>query len=90
MTSVGDVGSNNGTSAHVDIDFPMFRLADVYLMLAESAYRNGDQGTALNYINILRERAYGNSNNNISSISLDDILDEESENSLGKVQGVQI
>ena len=78
VTSVGDVGSNNGTSAHVDIDFPMFRLADVYLMLAESAYRNGDQGTALNYINILRERAYGNSNNNMSSINLDDILDERS------------
>ena len=78
VTSVGDVGSNNGTSAHVDIDFPMFRLADVYLMLAESAYRNGDQGTALNYINLLRERAYGNSNNNMSSISLDDILDERS------------
>ena len=78
ITSVGDVGSNNGTSAHVDIDFPMFRLADVYLMLAESAYRNGDQGTALNYINMLRERAYGNSNNNMSSINLDDILDERS------------
>lgn len=78
VTSVGDVGSNNGTSAHVDIDFPMFRLADVYLMLAESAYRNGDQGTALNYVNMLRERAYGNSNNNISSINLDDILDERS------------
>lgn len=78
VTSIGDVGSNNGTSAHVDIDFPMFRLADVYLMLAESAYRNGDQGTALNYINLLRERAYGNSNNNVSSISLDDILDERS------------
>lgn len=78
VTSVGDVGSNNGTSAHVDIDFPMFRLADVYLMLAESAYRNGDQGTALNYVNMLRERAYGNSNNNMSSINLDDILDERS------------
>ena len=78
VTSVGDVGSNNGTSAHVDIDFPMFRLADVYLMLAESAYRNGDQGTALNYLNMLRERAYGNSNNNMSSINLDDILDERS------------
>ncbi len=78
VTSIGDVGSNNGTSAHVDIDFPMFRLADVYLMLAESAYRNGDQGTALNFINMLRERAYGNSNNNLSSMSLDDILDERS------------
>ena len=78
ITSVGDVGSNNGSSAHVDIDFPMFRLADVYLMLAESAWREGDQGTAVNYVNMLRERAYGNTNSNVASLSLDDLLDERS------------
>ena len=78
ITSVGGVGSNNGSSAHVDIDFPMFRLADVYLMLAESAWREGDQGTAVNYVNMLRERAYGNTNNNVASLSLDDLLDERS------------
>lgn len=45
-----------------DTDFPMFRLADVYLMYAEAVVRGGqggDKATALGYINALRERAYG-------------------------------
>jgi hypothetical protein len=75
-TKAGLNGSNNATSAHVDIDFPLFRLADVYLMLAESAFRLNDQGTALQYMNLIRERAYGNSNFNLSSVSAQDILDE--------------
>jgi len=75
-TKSGANGSNNGTSPHVDIDFPMFRLADVYLMLAEASFRNGDQGTALQYINLIRERAYGNSNHNFTSLVLADFLDE--------------
>lgn len=76
-TSTGSSASNNGTSAFVDIDFPMFRLADVYLMYAEAAMRGaGDQGTALNYVNLLRERAYGNSTFNFASLTLNDILDE--------------
>jgi hypothetical protein len=69
-------GSNNANSAHVDIDFPMFRLADVYLMLAESAYRTGDQSTALQYVNLVRTRAYNTSAFNFSSLTADDILDE--------------
>jgi hypothetical protein len=75
-TKAGLNGSNNAISAHVDIDFPMFRLGDVYLMLAESAFRLNDQGTALQYMNLIRERAYGNSNFNLSSVSAQDILDE--------------
>jgi hypothetical protein len=78
INSTGSVGSNNGSSAHVDIDFPMFRLADVYLMLAESSLRIGDQGTALQYVNLVRERAHGNNQNNLSTLTLDDILDERS------------
>ena len=74
----GTSGSNNANTSHVDIDYPMFRLADVYLMLAESALRLGDQGTALQYVNLIRERAYGNQSHNFSSITLDDILDERS------------
>ena len=74
----GTSGSNNANTSHVDIDYPMFRLADVYLMLAESALRLGDQGTALQYVNLVRERAYGNQSHNFSSITLDDILDERS------------
>ncbi len=60
-TKDGLNGSNNATSAHVDVDFPMFRLADVFLMYAEAKYRTGDEATALTYMNYIRERAYGNS-----------------------------
>ena len=75
-TAAGINGSNNATSAHVDIDFPMFRLADVYLMLAEAKHRLGDQGSALTYVNLVRERAYGNTSFNLGAVSLLDILDE--------------
>ena len=47
------------------IDFPLFRLAEIYLIYAEAVLRGGsggDAGTALNYINALRYRAYGQSN----------------------------
>lgn len=42
-----------------DTDYPMFRMADAYLMYAELFLRNGggDQATALNYVNELRVRA---------------------------------
>lgn len=75
-TKAGLNGSNNANSAHVDIDFPMFRLADVYLMLAESSFRLGDQATAIQYVNLIRTRAYNTSAFNVASLSLDDILDE--------------
>jgi hypothetical protein len=74
-----DQNGNPGSHAqlqHADADFPMFRLADVYLMIAEASLRNGDQATALSYMNMVRERAYGNTNFNLSSVSLDDILEE--------------
>jgi hypothetical protein len=61
----------------VDIDFPMFRLADFYLMYAEAAVRSGsNQATGLGYFNMVRERAVGNSSQNVSSLTLDEILDE--------------
>jgi hypothetical protein len=64
-----------------DTDFPMFRLADVYLMYAEAVLRGGTGGnaaTALQYINALRQRAYGNTNGNINAgqLTLNFILDE--------------
>ena len=80
-----DVNGNPGSDASgnfVDIDFPMFRLADVYLMYAEAFLRGGggDAGTAVGLINDLRERAYGNSGGNISSgdLTLDFVLAERS------------
>ena len=67
----------------VDTDYPLFRLADVYLMYAEATLRGGtggDAATALGYVNALRARAYGNATGNITAgqLTLDFILDERS------------
>ncbi len=67
---------------HPDTDFPMFRLADVYLMYAEAVLRGGtggDQGTALSYVNMVRERAFGGSTDGhitANDLNLEFILDE--------------
>lgn len=76
ITSQGAVGSN---PAHVDTDYPVFRLADVYLMYAEAVLRGGTGGdvtTALGYVNDLRKRAYKGTSGNVTSIDLNLILDE--------------
>ncbi|HXB07475.1 MAG TPA: RagB/SusD family nutrient uptake outer membrane protein [Puia sp.] len=64
-----------------DIDFPLFRLGEIYLIYAESVLRGGtggDAATALNYINALRTRAYGSASGNIAAgqLTTDYILDE--------------
>ncbi len=68
-----------------DVDFPIFRIAEIYLTYAESVLRGGTGGnmeTALSYINKLRGRAYGNNpastagNIGVSQLNLDFILDE--------------
>ena len=77
VTSSGVPGSNPG---FVDVDFPVFRLADAYLMYAEASLRGGGGSAdqALTYVNALRQRAYGNSSGNItlSQLTLPFILDE--------------
>ena len=46
------------TNTFADTDFPVIRLADVYLMAAECALRGaGDQATGLQYVNLIRARA---------------------------------
>jgi hypothetical protein len=78
VTSAGTPGSNKAES-FADTDFPLFRLAEMYLTYAEAIMRGGSGGThadALAYFNKIRERAYGNTSGNLSSVSLDDILDE--------------
>lgn len=77
-----DSGGQPGPDpAFADIDFPMFRLADVYLMYAEATVRGGQGGNmtkAVNLVNDIRERAYGDMSGNItaSELTLDFILDE--------------
>lgn len=70
LTSTGTPGSN---PTFPDTDFPLFRLADVYLMYAEAVVRGGaggNVGTAVNYINALRDRAYGNTSGRITNATL--------------------
>lgn len=69
--------SNNGTFCSTD--FPLFRLPEAYLNYAEAVIRGGSGGSlgqAISYVNLLRERAYGNSSGNITSLTLDDVLAE--------------
>ncbi len=79
ISSTGVVGPN---STFVDTDFPLFRLADAYLMYAECAVRGAagaNMGQAVTYVNDLRERANGGSSSaNITAgnLTLDFILDE--------------
>ena len=78
ITSGGAKGSDL-TGDFVDTDFPLFRLADVYLMYAEAVVRGGSGGTtalALQYVNALRQRAYGNATGNVTALTLDFILQE--------------
>jgi hypothetical protein len=62
-------------------DFPLFRLGEIYLNYAEAVLRGGsggDQATALQLINELRERAYHQSPYSITAgeLDLDFLLDE--------------
>lgn len=64
-----------------DIDFPIFRLSEIYLIYAEAVLRGGTGGdatTALGYINAIRTRAYGNTSGNITAgqLNTDFVLDE--------------
>lgn len=63
----------------VNTDFPLFRLAEMYLTYIEAVKRGGtgeNDATALQYFNKLRERAYENTSGNVSSFTLDDVLAE--------------
>jgi hypothetical protein len=80
VTSEGVAGSD---PTFADTDYPMFRFGEVHLTYAEAVLRgasNGDLGTAVAYINALRQRAYNNDAGNISEadLNLDFILDERS------------
>ncbi|MDB5031967.1 RagB/SusD family nutrient uptake outer membrane protein [Mucilaginibacter sp.] len=78
VTAAGATGTD---LTYSDIDMPLFRLSEMYLIYAEAVLRGGtggDNGTALTYINNIRTRAYGSAAGNITSAQLTTsfILDE--------------
>ncbi|HVS96415.1 MAG TPA: RagB/SusD family nutrient uptake outer membrane protein [Puia sp.] len=77
VTSTGATPA--GAATYASTDFPLFRLAEQYLIYAEAVLRGGSGGSATQavaYFNKIRERAYGNTNGDVTSITLQDILDE--------------
>jgi hypothetical protein len=78
ITSGGQTGSSG---EFPDTDFPMFRLADAYLMYAEAKLRGGaggDWGNGLDLVNALRNRASSGSTTDLDAadLTLEYILNE--------------
>ncbi|MDL2255547.1 RagB/SusD family nutrient uptake outer membrane protein [Parabacteroides sp. OttesenSCG-928-G06] len=81
FTNLGWDGAAVSPTGNPNTDFPLFRLADIYLIYAECAARGAagaNRQTALEYVNRLRERANGDASQNIqnSQLTLDFILAE--------------
>jgi len=73
LTRSGALGQSLDYS---DIDFPLFRLAEQYLIYAEATLNGGaggSQSQALAYVNLLRTRA---KTTTFASITLQDVLNE--------------
>ena len=77
VTSTGTAGQRKD---FIDTDYPVFRLSDAYLIYAEAVLRGGggSRAQALNYVNLIRTRAYGNASGNITDpqLTLQFVLDE--------------
>jgi hypothetical protein len=80
FTNVTSGGSAGSHATFVDTDFPVFRLGDAYLMYAELVLRGGggSRAQAVQYVNALRQRAWGDDSANITDadLTLPFILDE--------------
>lgn len=80
FSNLNSDGAQGSDDTFTDTDLALIRLPEVYLNYAEAVLRGGggDTGTAVNLINELRTRAYGDASGNIntSSLTLDFILDE--------------
>ncbi len=57
-------------AAYASTDFPVFRLADAYLMRAEALFRKGDVSGAVADVNLIRSRAFGDASGNITAAQL--------------------
>ena len=75
-------GAQGSSTTFSDIDLPIFRLPEMYLIYAESVLQGGTGGSAaqaLTYVNAIRTRAYGGStagNINAGQLTLQFISDE--------------
>ncbi len=80
LTDEGEMSGDPATDG-ANTDFPMFRLAEIYLNCAEAVLRGGtgmSRAEALTLVNEIRERAYGDNSGDISDaqLNLNFILDE--------------
>ena len=76
LTDAGQTASNTADGG-VNTDYPLFRLADVYLMMAEAVVRGGTEATLANllpYINELQERAFGDNTHNKSESEINELF----------------
>jgi hypothetical protein len=75
--TVNGVQGSDKAGNFSDSDFPIFRLADAYLMYAECFVRGagGNGATALGYVNALRTRANATTIN-AGGLTMNFILDE--------------
>lgn len=62
-----------GVAEHMSNDFPIFRLADAYLMKAEASLRTGDKAAALEAANMVRARAGAKA---YTDLTLDELSNE--------------
>ena len=76
FTNINHDGSEASAKGHVDTDWPLFRVADAHLMLAECAARGkADDAKGLASLNAVRERAGVAT---LTSFTAQDVLDERS------------
>lgn len=70
---VGKFEFASGAASSLSNDYPLFRLAEMYLTKGEAAFRQGKTDVALAAINMVRERAGMPA---FTSLTLDDIYEE--------------
>lgn len=68
----------NFNDTYASTDYPIFRYADAIMMRAEASYRLGDVAGAVEDINTIRRRAFGDNSGDITAAQLNEkfILDE--------------
>lgn len=67
----------NAVQNNANNDFVVFRYADILMMKAEALVRKGETGgVALDLVNQIRDRAFGDTDHRFTSLTLEDIYNE--------------